>query len=75
MEEQKRRELYTTKVSAGSRVYFFDIKESREGKKYLTISEKNAKNERNRIMVFEENVQEFQAEFEKSVGYLLRHRK
>lgn len=51
-------------IKAGSRTYFFDIKETKEGKSYLVITESHFKGEgsqreRNRITVFPENLEEF----------------
>jgi len=55
-------ELYSKKLSKGSRTYFFDIKQSEKNDLYFTITESN-KRERNyekqRVMVFEEHVPEF----------------
>ena len=51
-------------VKAGSKTYFFDIKETKEGKPYLLITESRFKGEgeereRSSIIVFQENAQEF----------------
>ncbi len=51
-------------VKAGAKTYFFDIKETREGKRYLIITESRFKGEgsereRARIIVFPEHVKEF----------------
>jgi hypothetical protein len=51
-------------VKAGSRTYFFDIKNTKEGKSYLVITESRFKGEgedreRNAIMVFPENAKVF----------------
>lgn len=54
------KELYTGKLSAGKRTYYFDVKESREGTKYLVISEtESGKEGHHRIMVFEESIKPF----------------
>ncbi|MBD3581185.1 DUF3276 family protein [Flavobacterium selenitireducens] len=56
------KEIFTKKIKAGSRTYFFDIQESKSGDLYLRISEsqrQNAKFEHRRVMVFEENVDNF----------------
>ena len=37
--ETRREELFSTNVAAGSRTYFFGVKESVNGDKYLTVSE------------------------------------
>ena len=51
-------------VKAGSKTYFFDVKETKDGKPYLVITESRFKgdsNERERrtIIVFQENAKEF----------------
>ena len=51
------------KLKAGRRTYFFDIKETSQGVKCLCISESKKDGEsflRHRIMIFEENLVEFQ---------------
>jgi len=58
----KERELFSTKVSAGKRTYFFDIKLSSSGVKYLVITESKQVDggyERNRIFVFQEHIPSF----------------
>lgn len=51
-------------VRAGGTTYFFDIKESREGKPYLVITAsrfkgENSERERDRIVVFPDHAQKF----------------
>ena len=51
-------------VKAGSKTYFFDIKETKDGKPYLIITESrfkgdSNKRERKTIIVFQENAKEF----------------
>ena len=51
-------------VKAGARTYFFDLKETKEGKPYLTVTESRFKGEdeereRNTIVVFPENAEAF----------------
>ncbi len=56
----ERKELFSEKVAAGTRTYFFDVKETTDGTKYLSISETRLQQDdtrtRGRIMVFEENI-------------------
>ena len=54
----------STSVKAGSKTYFFDLKETREGKRYLVITESRFQgegkdHERVSIVVFPEHAQEF----------------
>lgn len=61
-------ELYSGRLKKGSRTYFFDIKQSEKGDLYLKISEQKhiaGKAERHRIIVFEENFDEFEISFGK----------
>ncbi len=60
MEREKKSEM----LKAASKTYFFDIKETREGKPYLIITESRLKGEgekpeRTSIMIFQENIEEF----------------
>ena len=55
--------VQSDKFKAGRRTYFFDIKETSQGIKCLCISESKKEGEtfkRHRIMIFEENLLEFQ---------------
>lgn len=59
----QRKELFSEKVLAGSRTYFFDVKESTDGTKYLVISESRQvdkeSHKHNRVMVFQERISSF----------------
>src|SRR4051812_37582541 len=73
MSAESRKELFTRRVTAGSRVYFFDVKQSAEGAKYLVISESRdvkGKWEHDRVMVFEEHLQPFLAALQAAGNYL-----
>ena len=55
--------LYSTKVTPGGRTYFFDVKETGDGVKYLTITESRKMDDgefrRERIFIFEECIDLF----------------
>lgn len=72
----ERKELFSEKVSAGSRTYFLDVKESAKGIKYLVISESRQGGgksyERNRIMIFREHLGAFNEGFNKAVKFVIR---
>jgi hypothetical protein len=72
--QQERKELFSVKVKADRRTYFFDIKETRDGARYLSISEVDARKQRNRIMVFDENAEEFQEGLQKALDFLAKKR-
>jgi len=70
-----KKELFSEKVRAGSRTYFFDVKESASGSKYLVINESRkvgASHEHNRIMVFEEDIQSFSEGLKKAADFMLK---
>ena len=55
-------EIYSDKITKGSRTYFFDIKKSEKGDLYLKVSEsKKTENgyEHHRLMVFDEDLKDF----------------
>jgi hypothetical protein len=73
MSNNERSKIFTERVTAGSRHYFFDVKESQNGKKYLVISEsrRSGKNyQHNRVMVFEENLKAFAKAFQKAAKFV-----
>ncbi|NLG84384.1 MAG: DUF3276 family protein [Firmicutes bacterium] len=66
-------ELFSEKVFAGSRTYFFDVKQGKDGVRYLVISEsrpKEADPTHHRVMVFEENLEAFNLGWQKEVEFL-----
>jgi hypothetical protein len=72
--EKEHRELFSCRVPAGSRTYFFDVKESHDGHcKYLTISESRITDtgfQRDRVMVFEEYFKEFYDGFKAAMDFV-----
>jgi DNA-directed RNA polymerase specialized sigma24 family protein len=71
----ERTELFSEKVTAGSRTYFFDVKQSKDGTSYLVISESRPKGsdyEHHRVMIFEESLDAFCTVFEKATRFLRR---
>lgn len=56
-------EIFSTSFQAGNRTYFLDVKKTKDGNKYLKISESKRINdtdfERHHIMVFEESIEKF----------------
>ena len=60
---KEKKELFSERVVAGRRTYFFDVKESQDGAKYLVISESKLVGEgdyeHNRIMIFQEHIPTF----------------
>ena len=73
MANEDRKELFSVMVSAGTRTYFFDVKESKEGVRYFVISESrqtDSGHEHHRVMVFEEHVEQFCQGLEQALAYL-----
>jgi hypothetical protein len=73
MGESERAELFSQRVVAGSRTYFFDVKASKDGAKYLVISESRpseAGHEHTRVMVFEEHLGAFNDGLLKAMAFL-----
>lgn len=68
------RELFSEKVSAGSRTYFFDVRESTDKTKYLVVSESRpggGKSHRHdRVMIFEEHLSAFREGFRKALDFM-----
>jgi hypothetical protein len=68
LEDRRKEEIFTKKVKAGRRTYYFDVKENVNNDKYLIISETKAvdfgKQDRFRIMVFPEDLDNFQEAFD-----------
>ncbi|MDH4127230.1 MAG: PUR family DNA/RNA-binding protein, partial [Spirochaetota bacterium] len=75
---EERKEVFSSRVRAGSRTYYFDIKKNTKEDNYLVISEsKRVKDEsekqRHRIMVFEEDIEKFSYSFFQVVSYFLEN--
>ncbi len=74
MDERRKEELFSKKVKAGRRTYYFDVKENVNSDKYLIISETKAvdfgKQDRFRIMVFPEDIDNFQEAFTEVVSFI-----
>jgi hypothetical protein len=64
--------LFSERVFAGSRTYFFDVKEAADGTKYLVIDESRHTEgdayEHKRVMVFQDNLAKFMEGLTKAVN-------
>ena len=63
----ERERLYSKKLNAGKRTYFFDIKKGRDGSAYLVITEQT-EDKKNRLMVFEDKAEAFMSALQEVVG-------
>ena len=74
MSEQKE-ELYSAKLPAGKRTYFFDVKESTDKVRYLTITESRKTSEkefeRHQVIVVRENALAFNEEIGRALRWML----
>ena len=67
-------EIFSEKVMTGRRTYFFDVKETKDGSKYLVIGELTQVGnelERHRVMIFEESLDIFMDGLDKAVEFIL----
>ena len=66
--------IATKKLSAGSRTYFMDLKETKKGDKYLQVTEsrrgKDGQNMRSSLFLFQDRAREFQGALEEMVGQM-----
>jgi hypothetical protein len=65
--------LFTEKVPAGKRTYFFDVKENHQGSRILKITE-SRKNDgefiRHSVMIFQEDFDKIFEAFEKAKSFI-----
>jgi len=63
--------LFSERFHAGSRTYYFDVKEAADGTKYLVIDEsrhiEGDSYEHKRVMVFQDNLEKFMEGLTKAV--------
>jgi hypothetical protein len=67
-------EIFSEKVVTSRRTYYFDVKETKDGAKYLVIGELTqvgSEMERHRVMVFEESLEMFMDGLDKAVEFIL----
>jgi len=72
-QQQKKPALFKERASAGDRTYFFDVRESVKGTKYLTINESRKKGDKfeySSILIFENQIQVFTDGFKKAFEFL-----
>jgi hypothetical protein len=66
-------ELFVERVDTPNRHYFFDVKASANGNKYLVITESRMKEnkwERSKVFVFEENLSQFNDGLDKALKFI-----
>jgi hypothetical protein len=70
-----RGEIFSSKVSAGGRTYFFNVKENRHGDLFINLVESKLQEngggfERRSILVFEEDLEQFLDGLQQAVKFL-----
>ena len=76
--DNRREEIYSEKVQAGKRTYFFDVRATRADDYYLTITEsKKMFNEdgshsfkKHKIFLYKEDFEKFKTALSESVNYI-----
>lgn len=73
-QNQRPSTVHSKMVRAGSKNYFFDVRQAKNGNNYLTIAEsykdKNGQSASNRIMIFKEHAGEFEGALKETQRYL-----
>lgn len=71
---ERKEELYSSKLPAGKRTYFFDVKQAVNSKPYLTITEskriRDSEFERHSVMIFADNALAFNEEIGKAIRWM-----
>jgi len=78
-DNQNREELFSKAVRAGKRTYFFDVKETKSGDQYITITESKRRfendqgkfvYEKHKLFLFQEDFEKFLDGFNTAVGFV-----
>jgi hypothetical protein len=77
-DKQRRDEIYSTVVKAGKRTYFFDVKETRNGDYYLTLTESkkiyddggNFRYEKHKLFLYKEDFSKFSDALAETIGFI-----
>ena len=75
MENEYKEELFTKRVRAGKRTYFFDVKATRSERDfYITITESkrvgDEEYEKHKIFLYKEDFEKFLGALEETVGFV-----
>ena len=73
--QQGRDEVYSEKIRAGKRTYFFDVRSTRSNDYYITITESKRKfngrgYDKHKIFLYKEDFNKFLNTLEKTIGYV-----
>ncbi len=76
---RQKEELYSQSINAGKRKYFFDVKETKGGDKFIVISESrklfdnntgNFYHEKNKMFLYKEDFDKFQKGLENALEFI-----
>ncbi|MDP5169330.1 MAG: PUR family DNA/RNA-binding protein [Bacteroidia bacterium] len=72
---QGRDEVYSEKIRAGKRTYFFDVRETRSNDFYITITESKRKfnspgYDKHKIFLYKEDFNKFLSSLEKTIDFV-----
>ena len=79
MEEREKEEVFSQAVKAGKRTYCFDVKETKQGERYITITESKRKfdnedgtfsYEKHKIFLYKEDYSKFQNALEGVIRFV-----
>ncbi len=79
MEEREKEEVFSKAVKAGKRTYFFDVKETKLGERYITITESKRKfdngdgtfsYEKHKIFLYKEDYAKFKNALEGVIRFV-----
>ena len=79
MEEREKEEVFSQAVKAGKRTYFFDVQETKQGERYITITESKRKfdnedgtfsYEKHKIFLYKEDYSKFQNALEGVIRFV-----
>ena len=75
--ENKKEEIYSSRVKAGKRTYFFDVKATRSDDYYLTITESKRRAsgddfifEKHKIFLYKEDFTKFENALSEAIGHI-----
>lgn len=77
-DKQEREEVFSKRVRAGKRTYFFDVKATRSNDYFLTITESKKRLEdgtfiKHKIFLYKEDFEKFSEGFNETVEYIKEH--
>ena len=77
-DKQEREEVFSKRVRAGKRTYFFDVKATRSNDYFLTITESKKRMEdgtfiKHKIFLYKEDFEKFSEGFNETVDYIKDH--